>query len=77
MKNQNEKFIKCPKCGEMFEERLHALSRKDNETKICSQCGTDEAMESFLKFMKNVIDVKVSIILVLTISHSPSYIFLK
>lgn len=52
MKKQTEKFIKCPKCGKMFEEHLHALSRKDNETKICSQCGTEEAMESFLRFMK-------------------------
>lgn len=52
MKKQTEKFIKCPKCGKMFEEHLHALSRKDNETKICPQCGTEEAMESFLKFMK-------------------------
>lgn len=40
-------FSKCPRCRTNL---LHptpvrnALSRKDNETYICSDCGTDEAM---------------------------------
>lgn len=35
----------CPKCGRSF-ERLLALSRTDNETMICDECGTMEALES-------------------------------
>lgn len=35
----------CPKCGRSF-ERLLALSRTDNETMICDECGTMEALDS-------------------------------
>lgn len=35
---------KCPKCGGPLGERP-ALSRKDNKTDICSECGFKEAME--------------------------------
>lgn len=35
----------CPKCGRGF-ERLLALSRTDNETMICDECGTMEALDS-------------------------------
>jgi hypothetical protein len=28
-----------------------AISRKDNKTEICSQCGEDEAMEDFFRMM--------------------------
>ena len=35
----------CPKCGKEF-ERLPALSRIDNKTMICDECGTMEALES-------------------------------
>ena len=35
----------CPKCGRSF-ERLLALSRVDNRTMICDECGTMEALES-------------------------------
>lgn len=35
----------CPRCGREY-EGYSALSRKDNETKICSDCGTREALES-------------------------------
>ncbi|MBP5331915.1 MAG: hypothetical protein J6Y89_08705 [Lachnospiraceae bacterium] len=37
-------MIKCPRCGKMREELL-SLSRCDNKTMICDQCGTDEAFE--------------------------------
>lgn len=36
----------CPRCheGTMREVKSHnALSRRDNKTYICSQCGTEEA----------------------------------
>ena len=35
----------CPKCGRSF-ERLLALSRIDNKTMICDECGTKEALDS-------------------------------
>lgn len=41
----------CPRCEGPIPNRLHegqypgALSRTDNETEICSQCGHDEAWE--------------------------------
>lgn len=34
----------CPKCGRSF-KRLLALSRIDNETSICDECGTLEALD--------------------------------
>lgn len=36
----------CPRCGKgtMYEKQvLNALSRRDNETYICTECGTAEA----------------------------------
>lgn len=35
----------CPKCGRSF-ERLLALSREDNKTMICDECGIKEALDS-------------------------------
>ena len=35
----------CPRCGKPYYERP-ALSRVDNETLICPDCGTREALES-------------------------------
>ncbi len=35
----------CPHCGKSYYERP-ALSRLDNETLICPDCGTREALES-------------------------------
>ena len=35
----------CPRCGKSYYERP-ALSRLDNETLICPDCGTREALES-------------------------------
>lgn len=35
----------CPKCGRNF-ERLLAVSREDNMTMICDECGTMEALDS-------------------------------
>ena len=44
MKNEIQ-FRKCPKCGKLFSER-GAVSRMDNVTIICPDCGTREALES-------------------------------
>ena len=35
----------CPKCGCVY-TRVSALSRVDNETLICSDCGIREALEA-------------------------------
>lgn len=38
-------MVICPRCGKKtlnLEMALNALSRRDNETYICSQCGDDE-----------------------------------
>lgn len=39
---------KCPICGSFY-MGMGALSRRDNKTDICSQCGMDEAIED-MKF---------------------------
>ena len=44
MKNKIQ-LRKCPKCGKLFSER-GAVSRADNVTIICPDCGTREALES-------------------------------
>lgn len=46
MKEQSIARIRiCPKCGKAYSERP-ALSRLDNATLICPDCGTREALES-------------------------------
>lgn len=41
--------MRCPKCKREY-PRLLALSRRDNKTMICDECGTREAMEDFLNY---------------------------
>lgn len=36
--------MKCPRCGKEA-KRLLALSRADNKTMICDECGTKEALD--------------------------------
>lgn len=36
----------CPKCGERYDSHLAAISRFDNKTEICPDCGTAEAIEN-------------------------------
>lgn len=35
----------CPKCGKEYQEHP-AISREDNKTEICPDCGTLEALEA-------------------------------
>lgn len=35
----------CPRCGKEYSEPA-ALSRADNQTKICPMCGTKEALDA-------------------------------
>lgn len=37
--------MKCPRCGKET-EWLRALSRVDNKTMICDECGTKEALDA-------------------------------
>lgn len=37
---------RCPKCKKEFTE-YPALSREDNETEICPECGIEEAIEEY------------------------------
>ena len=41
-----ENFFKCSKCSKYF-IGYPALSRKDNKSEICLECGTKEAIEDF------------------------------
>jgi len=36
----------CPVCGKTYID-YPAISRKDNKTEICPQCGIAEALEDF------------------------------
>ena len=43
---------KCPSCG-MISTTYPALSRRDNKTNICSDCGTREALEDWSNHLKD------------------------
>ena len=46
MKNKNTDDLKiCPRCHKAY-HGVPALSRVDNKTYICPDCGTREALES-------------------------------
>lgn len=45
MKNANHSETVCPKCGKVYYE-APALSRTDNKTLICSDCGIRESLEA-------------------------------
>jgi hypothetical protein len=44
-----EANVNCPYCGDPLdgEAVMFALSRKDNTTRICNDCGTGEALRDF------------------------------
>lgn len=48
----------CPRCGWYIPNNEHAgqypgaISRRDNKTEICSDCGTLEALEDLEKFLE-------------------------
>ena len=45
MKTELRKSAACPKCGKVYRARP-ALSRTDNTTWMCPDCGIREALES-------------------------------
>ena len=44
MKESVNRTVVCPKCGAIYHERP-AISREDNTTEICPDCGTREALD--------------------------------
>lgn len=49
---QECEIYRCPHCSKKFIEPP-AISRKDNKTKICSECGQKEALERFQEYKKS------------------------
>lgn len=47
----SDKKTKCPICGNPL-GKYPAISREDNKTKICSNCGTLEALAAFKESLK-------------------------
>lgn len=47
----SDKGTKCPICGKPL-GKYPAISREDNKTKICSNCGTLEALAAFKESLK-------------------------
>ena len=45
MKDNILQIKTCPRCGRLY-HGAPALSRVDNETLVCPDCGTREALES-------------------------------
>ena len=43
--NRQEKNAVCPKCGKAY-KGYPAISRTDNRTEICPECGTREALDA-------------------------------
>ena len=65
--NRNDKMIKCPRCKDgayNFKNLYPAVSRRDNKTNICSECGVQEAlfdfkMDEFDKEWEEISDKKI------------------
>ena len=45
MKETMTRIAVCPRCGKVYTDRP-AISRTDDKTPICPDCGTREALES-------------------------------
>lgn len=41
----------CPICGKEYMEHP-AISRRDNKTEICSECGTHEALKIWSDYIR-------------------------
>ena len=41
----------CPICGKPY-KGYPAISRKDNKTPICPECGTKEALDSYFEYLE-------------------------
>ena len=56
-------MAKCPKCGKTYAQGRGALSRRDNKTEICPDCGYKEAAEDAEKTFsikrKIIMEIKI------------------
>lgn len=50
MKKKIQYLNVCPRCGKAYSD-YPALSRVDNETEICPECGVAEAMFDYGKYV--------------------------
>jgi len=41
-------ILDCPICFNPFDEEHGSISRLDNKTKICSNCGLNEALSDYV-----------------------------
>lgn len=53
--DQSEEKRVCPICGRTYTE-IPAISREDNTTEICPDCGTNQAIEIFSKIFAKYTD---------------------
>ena len=51
------KMIICPRCKKRTYYKYPALSRRDNKTEICSECGNAEAMFDIMKYNAHIQEV--------------------
>lgn len=49
MSQPDDQLRNCPRCGVLRMTKYPALSRVDNVSQICSECGTAEAMLDFMR----------------------------
>ena len=49
-------MFNCPRCQQDSKD-FPAISRRDNKTEICSQCGITEAMADYYGFPDNWLEM--------------------
>lgn len=46
----------CPRCSKTYWYSEHAISRADNSTEVCGNCGVEEAqVDMAIKFMPELV----------------------
>lgn len=51
----------CPRCGKNYWHSDHAISRADNNTEICGNCGVEEAqVDLSTRFMPALVKREIS-----------------
>ena len=56
--SKNQSINPCPHCGRLIGKHP-AVSRRDNKTDVCSNCGTREALEDWEKHMEDKMNKKL------------------
>ena len=55
LRKDYEEVVKCPRCNDYLPIGYPgAISRRDDMTEICSECGVREALEDIIKYWKGV-----------------------